>query len=146
MEFPLRRHDGVFHWFLTRVNPLRDSEGSIIRWVGINTDIDDRRQHARTLERLSEIGRTISADLEVKSVLQAVTDAATELSGAQFGAFFYNVVDDGEAYMLYTISGGAKEHFTAPQVSSRSRPRSDRTGDPLGTLTDRARGLGRAAS
>jgi PAS domain S-box-containing protein len=112
MEFPLRRHDGVFRWFLTRVNPLRDPEGNILRWVGINTDIDDRRQHVRMLERLSQVGRTISADLELQSVLQAVTDAATELSGAHFGAFFYNVVNQaGEAYMLYTISGVPREHF-----------------------------------
>ncbi|MDQ6802360.1 MAG: PAS domain S-box protein [Acidobacteriota bacterium] len=113
MEFPLRRHDGSFRWFLTRVNPLRDGDGNIVRWVGINTDVDDRRQHTRTLERLSEIGRTISADLDVHSVLQAVTDAATELSGAQFGAFFYNVVNDaGESYMLFAISGVPREHFS----------------------------------
>ena len=112
MEFPLRRHDGVFRWFLTRVNPVRDEAGHIVRWVGINTDVDDRRKHARTLERLSQIGRTISADLELERVVQAVTDAATELSGAQFGAFFYNVVNAaGEAYMLYTISGVPREHF-----------------------------------
>ena len=112
MEFPLRRHDGVFRWFLTRVNPMRDADGNIVRWVGINADVDDRRQHARALERLAEIGRTISADLEMKNVVQAVTDAATELSGAQFGAFFYKVLNDaGEAYMLYTISGVPREHF-----------------------------------
>ena len=40
--------------------------------------------------------------------MQVVTDAATELSGAAFGSFFYNVVDDkGESYTLYTISGRA---------------------------------------
>jgi PAS domain S-box-containing protein len=112
MEFPLRRHDGVFRWFLTRVNPLRDADGNIIRWVGINADIDDRRQHVRMLERLSHVGRTISADMELQTVLQAVTDAATELSGAHFGAFFYNVVNPaGEAYMLYTISGVPREAF-----------------------------------
>lgn len=43
MEFPLRRHDGVFRWFLTRVNPVRDAKGDITRWVGINTDVDDLR-------------------------------------------------------------------------------------------------------
>ncbi len=112
MEFPLRRHDGVFRWFLTRVNPLRDENGNIVRWVGINTDIDERRQHARMLERLSEIGRTISADLDLKHIVQSVTDASTELSGAQFGAFFYNVINNaGESYMLYTISGVPRSHF-----------------------------------
>jgi len=112
MEFPLRRRDGVFRWFLTRVNPMRDAAGSIVRWVGINTDVDDRRQHARTLERLSEVGRTISADLDIQKVVQAVTDAATELSGAHFGAFFYNVKNEsGESFMLFTISGVPRELF-----------------------------------
>src|SRR5690606_30003826 len=42
----------------------------------------------------------------------AVTDAATELTGAQFGAFFYNVVDEqGARYLLHTISGVPREHF-----------------------------------
>ena len=55
LVFPLRRHDGVFRWFLTRVNPQRDAAGKIVRCVGINTDIDDQRrseqQLAETLER-----------------------------------------------------------------------------------------------
>lgn len=40
-EFPLRRNDGVFRWFLTRVTPIFDETGTLLRWVGINTDIDD---------------------------------------------------------------------------------------------------------
>jgi signal transduction histidine kinase len=44
MELPLRRHDGAFRWFLTRVNPLRGSDGSILRWIGINTDIHERKE------------------------------------------------------------------------------------------------------
>ena len=43
MEFPLRRHDGELRWFLTRVSPMLGPDGSIVRWVGINTDIHDRR-------------------------------------------------------------------------------------------------------
>ena len=45
--------------------------------------------------------------------MQAVTDAATELTTAEFGAFFYNVVNDsGESYTLYTISGVPREAFS----------------------------------
>ncbi|MCA1664045.1 MAG: PAS domain S-box protein, partial [Myxococcales bacterium] len=51
MEFPLRRHDGTFRWFLTRTTPIRDSSGTIVRWVGINTDIHDRTQAAAQSER-----------------------------------------------------------------------------------------------
>ncbi len=42
MEFQLRGADGVFRWFLTRVRPLRDAEGAIVRWFGTNTNIDER--------------------------------------------------------------------------------------------------------
>ncbi len=45
MEFPLRGADGVFRWFLTRVRPLHDAEGRIVRWFGSNTNIDERRRN-----------------------------------------------------------------------------------------------------
>src|SRR5262249_4206777 len=48
--FPLRGRDGRFRWFLTRGNPIRDTSGAIIRWVGINTDIDDRRRAGEVSE------------------------------------------------------------------------------------------------
>jgi PAS domain S-box-containing protein len=51
MEFPLRRHDGSFRWFLTRVTPVRDAENRLVRWVGINTDIDDQRKATEAAER-----------------------------------------------------------------------------------------------
>ena len=44
--------------------------------------------------------------------MQGITDAATELSGAQFGAFFYNVYNEqGESYLLYSFSGVPRETF-----------------------------------
>ncbi|HEY6190617.1 MAG TPA: PAS domain S-box protein [Pyrinomonadaceae bacterium] len=54
MEFPLKGSDGMFRWFLTRVNPLRDSQGRIVRWFGTNTDVDEQR---RTAEELREANR-----------------------------------------------------------------------------------------
>lgn len=45
MEFPVRGADGEFRWFMTRVKPLHDSEGRIVRWFGSNTNIDDRRRN-----------------------------------------------------------------------------------------------------
>ena len=44
MEFPLKSANGKFRWFLTRVNPLKDADGKIIRWFGTNTDIDAQRR------------------------------------------------------------------------------------------------------
>jgi PAS domain S-box-containing protein len=45
MEYPLRGADGVFRWFLTRIKPLRGVDGSIVRWFGSNTNIDERRRN-----------------------------------------------------------------------------------------------------
>jgi PAS domain S-box-containing protein len=44
MAFQLRRYDGVFRWFLTRIRPIRDASGALVRWVGINTDIEDQKR------------------------------------------------------------------------------------------------------
>jgi PAS domain S-box-containing protein len=68
---------------------------------------------ARTeTETLSHIGSTLASELNVERIVQTVTDAATTLTGAQFGAFFYNVVDSqGEKLTLYTLSGAPKEAF-----------------------------------
>ncbi len=71
------------------------------------------RATRQRMERLFELGKVINAELDRKKLLQAITDAATELSGAQFGSFFYNVIDSrGESYTLYTLSGVPRELFS----------------------------------
>jgi PAS domain S-box-containing protein len=42
-EARMRRHDGVYRWFLFLGNPLRDKSGAIIKWFGTNVDIEDRK-------------------------------------------------------------------------------------------------------
>jgi PAS domain S-box-containing protein len=54
MRFPLRAADGAFRWFLTRIQPLRDDDGQILRWFGTSADIDDQR---RNEQRLAEAGQ-----------------------------------------------------------------------------------------
>jgi len=58
MEARLRRHDGVFRWFLMRVEPLRDETGKIVRWCGACTDIETLKQtEAKLREDESELRR-----------------------------------------------------------------------------------------
>lgn len=72
------------------------------------------REEARCLELLNRTGSDLSGELELQALLQRATDAATELTGAKFGAFFYNGVDShGEAYLLYTLSGAPRQAFEA---------------------------------
>ena len=49
MEFPLRGKDGQFRWFITRVQPLRDSLGQVLKWIGTNTDIHEQMMLAEQL-------------------------------------------------------------------------------------------------
>jgi PAS domain S-box-containing protein len=110
------------------VSPIVTPDGKIIGASKIARDISVRtrserqlQEQAETLETINRIGRLLSGELEQNKLVQAVTDAATELSGAQFGAFFYNVLnEDGGSYLLYTLSGAplkAFENFPMPRAT-----------------------------
>src|ERR1700748_655482 len=73
----------------------------------------DAPQERRRLEILLRVGAEIASELNLERAVQLVTDAATELTEAAFGSFFYNTTDEqGERYMLYTLSGVPKEAFS----------------------------------
>ena len=73
---------------------------------------EELREDTRVSEALYRIGVVLSSELDLQKIVQAVTDAATTIIGAQFGAFFYNVLDaSGASYMLYTLSGVPREAF-----------------------------------
>jgi PAS domain S-box-containing protein len=133
----LRRGDRVDHFETVRlradgqaidvsltISPVRDRAGTIIGASKIARDITAikaaERERVRLLEEnaaimaaLNDVGAIVASDLDRETVVQAVTDAATGLTTAQFGAFFYNVVNDtGESYTLYTISGVPREAFS----------------------------------
>ena len=101
------------------VSPVRDRGGAIVGAAKIAHDITARRraehkaeQEARAWETLSRVGQVVAAQLELERIVQAVTDAAREISGAEFGAFFYNVASEGqESYSLYSLSGAPREAF-----------------------------------
>jgi PAS domain S-box-containing protein len=50
-EMRLRRADGVYRWFLVRTAPLRDKQGSIVKWFGSSFDIEDRKEAEEALQR-----------------------------------------------------------------------------------------------
>jgi hypothetical protein len=120
MVFPLRRHDGQFRSFLTRVEPIKDESGQVLRWFGTNTDItmqeesELREKKARqTAELLNRVGPLLAAELDPDRLTQKITDLATDAVGAEFGAFFHNVENEGgESYMLYTLAGVDREQFS----------------------------------
>ncbi|WP_278045510.1 PAS domain S-box protein [Edaphobacter modestus] len=50
--------DGKYRWFLSRAEPLRDSDGQVRYWVGVNIDIDEKKRGSEALDAARErIGR-----------------------------------------------------------------------------------------
>jgi PAS domain S-box-containing protein len=104
-------------------SPICDGQGNIVGGIAIIRDRTEtlRILHTETelkeekalLETLLRTGEIVAAELDLERIVQAVTDAATRATGAQFGAFFYNVINQkGESYMLYTLSGVPREAFS----------------------------------
>ena len=118
-ECRLIQRDGSVRWVFASGECGYDADGKPLRFAGAVVDITCRkvaeevlRKTTHRLEAFNRFSKTISSDLDLERIVQTVTDIATELSGAKFGAFFYNVLDDnGEQYLLYTLSGAPREAF-----------------------------------
>jgi PAS domain S-box-containing protein len=100
MEFPLKGSDGTFRWFLTRVNPLKDRDGKVTRWIGTNTNIDEQRKHATLLREAIEARDSflLVAGHELKTPLTPLALRLQTLSrnaAAQPESKFVNEVKSG---------------------------------------------------
>jgi PAS domain S-box-containing protein len=126
MDFRFQRADGEYRWMHDAALPRYDADGTFRGFIGTMIDITERKQleqeRAETLEAerlarseaemLRDLGVAVNSELEVSALVQRVTDVATSVVGAEFGAFFYNAIDaDGESYSLYTLSGAPREAF-----------------------------------
>ena len=102
IEARLRRHDGVYRWFLIRHEPFRDESGRIVRWYGTSTDVDALKQ---TQEKLREEER------ELRQITDAIpqTIVVLDTSGAPIYA--------NQATLDYT--GMTAKEVVAPNFRER---------------------------
>jgi PAS domain S-box-containing protein len=135
--------------------PIRNPAGEIVGVVMVFHNVAEKqltvkalREEGRALEILNMTGATIASQLKYEEIVKIVTDAATELSDAEFGAFFYTKTDDdGKAFTLDYVSGADRSLFAgfghpratpvfAPTFEGRPPIRSDDiTQDPrYGTM------------
>ncbi|HVV44646.1 MAG TPA: ATP-binding protein, partial [Bryobacteraceae bacterium] len=125
-ETARRRRDGQIIDVSITISPVFDAAGQIAGASKIARDITDRKQAEReralllererearrTAELLNQVGPRLAAQLDLQKLIQEVTDIATVLVEADFGAFFHNTRDDkGESHLLYTLSGASREAF-----------------------------------
>ena len=120
IEYRFKRADGSEVWVSAKGRGIYGERGEVVGMLGFVQDISTRksneetlREQADALRTLYEVGQIISAELDLHKTVQAVTDAATELTGARFGSFFYNVLNEegASSYMLYTLAGVPPEAF-----------------------------------
>jgi PAS domain S-box-containing protein len=123
------RKDGTLLSISLTVSPIRDDQGTIIGASKIARDVTERArllaqtsEYAANTQKLNDVGALVASTLDRESIVQKVTDTATDLTHAEFGAFFYNVRDQdtGDAYMLYALSGAPWEafaHFPHPRAT-----------------------------
>lgn len=119
LEVPIRSASGEFRWFLVRANAVRDADGQLVRWFGTSTDVDQvkraqeaLRDETAALELVNRTGTALASRRDLHPLLQELTDAATSISGARYGAFFYQAIDDsGATVMRHTLSAGARASF-----------------------------------
>jgi formate hydrogenlyase transcriptional activator len=73
IEHRCRRADGVYRWFQVRALPLRDTEGRIISWYILLTDIDDRKQAEDRLQLLLDVTNQVVSNLQFRDLLHAIS-------------------------------------------------------------------------
>jgi PAS domain S-box-containing protein len=101
-------------WFEGHATPMAD--GGVATYY---RDITERKraearlhEEVRISEALKRVGATLATEMDVGTMVQAVTDGAVELAGAQIGAFFYSGHDErGRALRLYALSGAPPDAF-----------------------------------
>ena len=114
------RKDGSRFWAVGELTPVRTPDGAIVGFTKILRDRTEQqqaeeevRQDRCTLEVLNRAASALALETDRHRLVQIVTDAGVEVTGAQFGVFFYNVVNEsGESYRLFAVSGAPLEAFS----------------------------------
>jgi PAS domain S-box-containing protein len=114
------RKGGSRLWAVGEMTPIRNAGDEITGFVKILRDRtrakaaeDEAGEERRALEILNRAGSALAVETDLHKLVQIVTDAGVKLSGAEFGAFFYNVLNEqGESYTLYTLSGAPMAAFS----------------------------------
>jgi PAS domain S-box-containing protein len=102
------------------VSPIRDATGVVVGASKIARDITDQsrlraaaEEQALITQKLSEAGAAVASSLDRGTIVQKVTDIATDLTHAEFGAFVYKSIDPqtGDERTQHTVSGISERAF-----------------------------------
>ena len=124
IEARMRRHDGVFRWFLIRFEPFRDETGKIVMWYGVSTDIETLKQ---TEEKLREDER------ELRQITDAIPQTVVVQDPSGLPIYANQATLD---YTGLTADDVTRAKFSGKNLSSGGR----------GKISKRAKGCSRAGT
>lgn len=110
------------------VSPIRSADGTIIGASKIARDISERKraqaalaEQVEIIDNVNRLVQTLAGELDFDKLVQAVTDAARNISGAQYGVFFYRVFNEhGESSKLCKTAGVSPEALTDFSMPGRA--------------------------
>jgi len=76
VEHRLCRHDGEYRHMLARAVPITESDGEIRAWIGVHSDITDRKRMEERQRVLAEAGSALASSLDYETTLARVTELA----------------------------------------------------------------------
>ncbi len=141
MTFPLRGADGRFRQFLTRVFPVRDGEGRVLRWFGTNTDVDAERAAREEAERAMDRTERLQALTEmlagvrtISEVARVVVSEASVLMGANTAILALRERGTDRATLMQHrgLNTQLRDEYQIIDINT-ARPTADslRTGEPI---------------
>jgi PAS domain S-box-containing protein len=107
-RYRLRRHDGVYRWFLNQAVPVRDASGAIVSWIGTATDIDELQRRENALRLMADAGEIFAGTLDTAVALQQLAETAARHFADWCGVYLFN--DQGH------LDAAAVAHVDPEQV------------------------------
>jgi PAS domain S-box-containing protein len=103
--------DGHFYPVAFTASPVRSGDRVIGTVIEVR-DVSEYKRREAADRAMRELAEVMLREVRLETIVQAVTDTATRITGAQFGAFFYNATAaSGDSFMLYALSGVDRSHF-----------------------------------
>ncbi len=119
LELRSRRADGAYRWFLNRAVPLRDEMGSIVKWYGTSTDIEDRKQaeeirtaQARQAGVRADVSAALSKPADSGEILRGCTEAIVRHLDAAFARIW--TLNKEKNMLELQASAGMYTHLDGP--------------------------------
>jgi len=102
IEGRLRRFDGVYRWFLFRATPSFDNDGTVVKWFGTNTDIEDRKRAECLLAGENLVLEMTAKGNSLESILEALCRVVEQTGSGCYCSVM--LIDPGGSKIQQTVA------------------------------------------